>query len=195
MYGTIRFSPSLRFRTALPTNPRDQSRDLFVPRVLSFSSTKITKSVIFPGKIDHLIRVTKHEGSIKELNEDDDDHAPVSIPLTPIGSESQFDRVIAEAQQLDESVIIVWMASWCRKCIYLKPKLEKLAAEYHPRLRFYNVDVHAVPHKLVTRAGVMKMPTIQLWKDGKKQAEVIGGHKSYLVINEVREMIGNESNA
>lgn len=56
-----------------------------------------------------MIRVTKHEGSIKELNEDDDDdHAPVSIPLTPIGSESQFDRVIAEAQQLDVSVIIVW---------------------------------------------------------------------------------------
>lgn len=26
------------------------------------------------------------------------------------------------------------MASWCRKCIYLKPKLEKLAADYHPRL-------------------------------------------------------------
>lgn len=196
MYGAIRLSPSLRFRTLLPTNPRDQSRDLFVPpRILSISSSNITKSVNFRGKIDNVIRVTKHEGSIKELNEDDDDdHAPVSIPLTPIGSESQFDRVIAEAQQLDESVIIVWMASWCRKCIYLKPKLEKLAADYHPRLRFYNVDVNAVPHKLVTRAGVMKMPTIQLWKDGKKQAEVIGGHKSYLVINEVREMIGNENN-
>lgn len=26
------------------------------------------------------------------------------------------------------------MANWCRKCIYLKPKLEKLAAEYYPRL-------------------------------------------------------------
>ncbi|KAM5551758.1 thioredoxin-like 3-1, chloroplastic [Rosa sericea] len=25
------------------------------------------------------------------------------------------------------------MASWCRKCIYLKLKLEKLAAEYYPR--------------------------------------------------------------
>ncbi|KAL7177864.1 hypothetical protein ACSBR2_031094 [Camellia fascicularis] len=25
------------------------------------------------------------------------------------------------------------MASWCRKCVYLKPKLEKLAADYHPR--------------------------------------------------------------
>lgn len=33
---------------------------------------------------------------------------------------------------------------------------------------------------------------LQLWKDGKKQAEVIGGHKAHLVINEVREMIENE---
>lgn len=120
------------------------------------------------------------------------DDSPVSFELEPIYSESQFDRVIAEAQQLEESVIIVWMASWCRKCIYLKPKLEKLAADYYRRLRFYRVDVNNVPHKLVTRAGVTKMPTIQLWKDSKKQAEVIGGHKAYLVINEVREMIENE---
>ncbi|KAJ6767802.1 THIOREDOXIN-LIKE 3-2 CHLOROPLASTIC [Salix koriyanagi] len=107
-------------------------------------------------------------------------------------TESDFDRVIAEAQQLEKSIIIVWTASWCRKCIYLKPKLEKLAADYHGRLRFHCVDVNNVPHKLVTRAGVTKMPTIQLWKDSKKQAEVIGGHKAYLVINEVREMIENE---
>ncbi|XP_038709967.1 thioredoxin-like 3-2, chloroplastic isoform X2 [Tripterygium wilfordii] len=84
------------------------------------------------------------------------------------------------------------MANWCRKCIYLKPKLEKLAADYHPRLRFYSVNVNSVPHKLVSRAGVTKMPTIQLWKDGKKQAELIGGHKAYLVVNEVREMIEND---
>ena len=51
-------------------------------------------------------------------------------------------------------LIIVWMASWCRKCIYLKPKLEKLAADYYPRLKFCCVDVITVPHKLVTRAGV-----------------------------------------
>lgn len=35
------------------------------------------------------------------------------------------------------SKYIVWicrMVTWCRKCIYLKPKLEKLAADYYPRL-------------------------------------------------------------
>ncbi|KAA8534412.1 hypothetical protein F0562_031929 [Nyssa sinensis] len=127
------------------------------------------------------------EGPVRGL-----DSSPVSIELEPITSESQFDRVIAGAQQLEESVIVVWMASWCRKCIYLKPKLEKLAADYHPRIRFYCIDVNSVPLKLVNHAGITKMPTIQLWKDSKKQAEVIGGHKAHLVVNEVREMIENE---
>ncbi|XP_027161828.1 thioredoxin-like 3-2, chloroplastic isoform X2 [Coffea eugenioides] len=82
------------------------------------------------------------------------DNSPISIELEPILSESQFDRVIAEAQQLEEPILIVWMARWCRKCIYLKPKLEKLAAEYNPRVRFFHVDVNNVSHKLVVRAGV-----------------------------------------
>ncbi|CDO99772.1 unnamed protein product [Coffea canephora] len=120
------------------------------------------------------------------------DNSPISIELEPILSESQFDRVIAEAQQLEEPILIVWMASWCRKCIYLKPKLEKLAAEYNPRVRFFHVDVNNVSHKLVVRAGVTVTLTTQLWKDGQKEGEMIGGHKAHLVVNEIREMIENE---
>ncbi|CAN1339373.1 Thioredoxin-like 3-2, chloroplastic [Linum perenne] len=131
--------------------------------------------------------VKNGQGSVQEL-----DNEPISIELLPICSETQFDLVIAESKQLHQGAIVVWMANWCRKCIYLKPKLERLAADYHPSLRFYCVDVNNVPHKLVARAGVTKMPTIQLWRDGEKQGEVIGGHKAYQVINEVREMI--ESN-
>ncbi|CAJ2673474.1 unnamed protein product [Trifolium pratense] len=114
------------------------------------------------------------------------------LNLQPICSEDHFDRVLAEAQLQQHALLVVWVANWCRKCIYLKPKLEKLAADYYPRLQFYSVDVNAVSHKLIARAGVTKMPTIQLWKDSKKQAEVIGGNKAYLVINEVQEMIQNE---
>lgn len=40
---------------------------------------------------------------------------------------------------------------------------------------------------------ILKNPLSQLWKDGKKQGEVIGGHKAHLVVNEIREMIENES--
>lgn len=37
----------------------------------------------------------------------------------------------------------------------------------------------------------MNVEFIQLWKDGEMKAEVIGGHKAWLVIEEVREMIQN----
>lgn len=38
-------------------------------------------------------------------------------------------------------------------------------------------------------SNLQKMPTIQLWKDGEWKEEVIGGHKAWLVMDEVREMI------
>ncbi|XP_007009915.2 PREDICTED: thioredoxin-like 3-2, chloroplastic [Theobroma cacao] len=194
---TLRFSPSLKtllnskfpgdplpcFATPFLKNPCSSFDGLSLKRkTLSFSE-RINR---FGGKFG-IFNAWKKDEYLEEL-----DDAPLAVELQQICSESQFDRVIAEAQQLEESLIILWMASWCRKCIYLKPKLEKLAAEYYPRLRFYRVDVNTVPHNLVARAGVTKMPTIQLWRDSKKQAEVIGGHKAYLVVNEVREMIENE---
>ncbi|KAF6151257.1 hypothetical protein GIB67_002921 [Kingdonia uniflora] len=173
----------------------------------SFGSFRIPQSFLKPKTPSSLI-TTNPTISTKRIDQTrwksttpcamtvDDPHpdldSPVSVELQPIINVEQFERIVAEAQQLEESVVILWMASWCRKCIYLKPKLEKLAADYYPRIRFHCVDVNTVPHRLVARAGVTKMPTIQVWKDCKKQAEVIGGHKAYLVVNEVREMIEND---
>ncbi|EMS58317.1 Thioredoxin-like 3-2, chloroplastic [Triticum urartu] len=108
-------------------------------------------------------------------------HAPRGIDC-----EEQLDRALAEAQQRGVPIVVFWTASWCRKCIYLKPKLEKLAAEYYRRIRFYCVDVNAVPQKLVNRAGVT------MWSDSRKQAEVIGGHESWMVIEDVRRMVEQE---
>ncbi|KAI9156996.1 hypothetical protein LWI28_015235 [Acer negundo] len=183
--GTVNFSPSTS--TLQPKTPHRQSRDFStIPRFLSFPISKNIylprNSVSFLQTIHHvidrkIIRVSKEVSVQQQL----DDDAPVSVQLQSINSETQFGRVVAEAQQLQEPLIIVWTASWCRKCIYLKPKLEKLAANYYPRLRFYYVDVNTVPHKLVAHAGVTKMPTIQLWKDSKKQDEVIGGHRAFLI--------------
>ncbi|KAI5058039.1 hypothetical protein GOP47_0026209 [Adiantum capillus-veneris] len=105
----------------------------------------------------------------------------LSVELEAITSQEQFDAAMTLAQEHSQPIIIDWMAAWCRKCIYLKPKLEKLASEFQPDVKFYCVDVNAVPQTLVKRADVTKMPTIQLWKDGEKWDEVIGGQKAWLV--------------
>ncbi|KAJ6870643.1 thioredoxin-like 3-1 [Populus alba x Populus x berolinensis] len=144
---------------------------------------------------------------------------PTSVEMEPIDDSHHLDKILLQARELSQPIIIDWMASWCRKCIYLKPKLEKLAAEYDTKIKFYCADVNKVPQALVKRGNIsvcliytlvsvsfltsplsnfmfilwgpssQKMPTIQLWKDGEMKAEVIGGHKAWLVIEEVREMI------
>ncbi|KAM3698361.1 hypothetical protein ACB098_06G183100 [Castanea mollissima] len=198
MFEVLRFRPTPRpLRLGTPRDFR------LLPRtsnlVLNSLSTKhfpkkfnVIRSESSSSPLSSSASASKLSAWTQETSLQDLHDSPVSVDLHTISTETHFDRVLAEAQQLEDSLIIVWMASWCRKCIYLKPKLEKLAADYYPRLKFYCVDVNTVPHKLVTRAGVTKMPTIQLWKDGKIQAEVTGGHKAYLVISEVRQMIENE---
>ncbi|KAF8396039.1 hypothetical protein HHK36_017651 [Tetracentron sinense] len=139
---------------------------------------------------------------------------PTFIEMETITGCDQMDQILLHAQELSQPIIIDWslslslcalnaifpcvliwvvwvlgMANWCRKCIYLKPKLEKLAAEYDTKVKFYYVDVNNVSQALVKRGNISKMPTIQLWKDGEMKEEVIGGHKAWLVIDEVREMI------
>ncbi|OMO68920.1 Thioredoxin [Corchorus olitorius] len=114
---------------------------------------------------------------------------PSTLEMEPINDCDQLDQILLRAQELSQPILIDWMAAWCRKCIYLKPKLEKLAAEYDTKMKFYYVDVNKVPQGLVKRGNITKMPTIQLWKDGEMKEEVIGGHKAWLVIEEVRQMI------
>ncbi|KAK7285466.1 hypothetical protein RJT34_20239 [Clitoria ternatea] len=114
---------------------------------------------------------------------------PSELEMEPINDSDHLDQILLHAHHNSQPILIDWMATWCRKCIYLKPKLEKLGAEYHDKIKFYYVDVNKVPQTLVKRGNISKMPTIQLWKDGEMKAEVIGGHKAWLVIEEVREMI------
>ncbi|XP_068660688.1 thioredoxin-like 3-1, chloroplastic [Aristolochia californica] len=114
---------------------------------------------------------------------------PTSVEMEPITGPDHLDGILRHAQELSQPILIDWMASWCRKCIYLKPKLEKLAAEYSGKMNFYCVDVNSVPQALVKRGNISKMPTIQIWKDGEMVEEVIGGHKAWMVIDEVKEMI------
>ncbi|XP_040376240.1 thioredoxin-like 3-1, chloroplastic [Oryza brachyantha] len=110
------------------------------------------------------------------------------VEMEEIDSMDKLDDALRWSVENKQPIIIDWMASWCRKCIYLKPRLEKIAGEY-PGVRFYFVDVNKVPQTVVKRGNITKMPTIQLWKDGEWAAEVIGGHKAWLVMDEVREMI------
>ncbi|XP_039690817.1 thioredoxin-like 3-2, chloroplastic isoform X2 [Medicago truncatula] len=122
------------------------------PFTFPSSSISISRSSLIP---------LKHEEG-EELLQDDD--SVVVSSLQPICSEDHFNRVLAQSQH---ALLVVWMANWCRKCIYLKPKLEKLAVDYYP-----SVDVNAVSHKLVARAGVTIFPSLIIGSDREAYAYI-----------------------
>lgn len=68
--------------------------------------------LVFSRKFDEIrrpiraVNALSQEGSLQEL-----DDTPVSVELVPISGETQFDRVMAQAQQLEESVVVVWYVS------------------------------------------------------------------------------------
>ncbi|MBA0776012.1 hypothetical protein Gotri_011075 [Gossypium trilobum] len=192
---TLSFSPSLK--TLINSNSSGDCLPCFsvsfskkIP-CSSFGFCLKRKILGFDEKINGfggnfgIFSAWREEGQLEEL-----DDAPLTVELQQICCESQFDRVIAEAQQLEESLIILWyLFMYEIEQASLVIKDINLLSNGSCRLRFYCVDVNTVPHNLVARAGVT------LWRDSKKQAEVIGGHKAYLVVNEVRQMIENECTA
>lgn len=90
---------------------------LYARKPLLFPPKSVPNSVFYSGESGFGVIAGKHkirgnkvclanyslEGSVQGL-----DNLPLSIELLPILSDIQFDRVIAEAQQLEEPVLIVW---------------------------------------------------------------------------------------
>ncbi|KAG0590647.1 hypothetical protein KC19_1G116400, partial [Ceratodon purpureus] len=56
-------------------------------------------------------------------------------------------------------------------------------------IKFYFVDVNTVLSSLGSRAGVTKMPTIQLGKNKEKAGKIIGGDQGWLLMDKIREML------
>ncbi|XP_057837084.1 thioredoxin-like 3-1, chloroplastic isoform X3 [Cryptomeria japonica] len=142
-------------RGAIPVNPHPTVLKQCINSRVMQNKIPIIQSCARGG------RNRARDVKVAALYEIEDVDIPTSIEMQPITSEEQFDQVITQARQRSQPVIIDWMATWCRKCIYLKPKLEKLAAEFYPRVKFYYINVNSVPQALVNRANVVKMPTIQ----------------------------------
>ena len=78
-----------------------------------------------------------------------------------INDEVKFDEFIKEGL-----VLIDFFATWCGPCKMLSPVIEQVANE-HPELKVVKVDVDEAP-AIAARFDVQAIPTLFLFKDGKK---------------------------
>ena len=84
-------------------------------------------------------------------------------------SEEGFDKALAQPGLL---VVDFW-ADWCGPCKMLGPVIEQLAADYDGKAVVGKVNVDDEPD-LAPRYGIMSIPTVMFFKDGKEIDKKIG---------------------
>ncbi|GLH73450.1 thioredoxin [Geothrix limicola] len=67
------------------------------------------------------------------------------------------------------TVLVDFGAPWCAPCKALEPLLCRLGDEFEGRLSIVKVDVDATPD-LAEQCGIMSVPALMLFKDGKRVA-------------------------
>jgi thioredoxin len=72
-----------------------------------------------------------------------------------------------------QPVVVDFYADWCPPCRMMTPVLERLAGEYAGQLTIGKLDVD-LNQDLAITYGVMAMPTLGLFKDGKMVDRMVG---------------------
>ncbi len=79
----------------------------------------------------------------------------------------------SEVLKSELPVLVDFWAAWCGPCRMLAPAVAQIADEYDGKVKVGKVNVDEEP-ELAQRFGIMSIPTVLAFKDGKKTATSIG---------------------
>ena len=86
-----------------------------------------------------------------------------------VTDETFDEEVLAQAG----TVLVDFGAKWCPPCRALEPLLESLAEERKGSVKIVKVDTDESP-EVTRRWSVRSVPTLVVFRDGQKHAQVVG---------------------
>jgi thioredoxin 1 len=85
-------------------------------------------------------------------------------------TDNNFNKEVLESKI---PVLVDFWASWCGPCQMVGPIMEELAKEFEGKIKIGKLNVDENP-KIAANYGVMSIPTVVLFKEGKEIDRKIG---------------------
>ena len=85
-------------------------------------------------------------------------------------SQANFEQ---EVLQSPTPVLVDLWAAWCGPCRMIAPILEELSGRYEGKVKIGKLNVDDHP-QVAAQYGVMNIPTLLLFKDGKEVDRIVG---------------------
>ena len=95
------------------------------------------------------------------------------------------DNFESEVVQSNVPVLIDFWAAWCGPCKTIGPRVDELAVEVGDRAKICKVNVDE-EMALAQKFGIMSIPTLVIFKDGKEANRVVGVRSK----DELRGLLG-----
>ena len=101
-------------------------------------------------------------------------------------TDSSFDNEVAQSAT---PVLVDFWAEWCGPCKMMSPILDKVAPLYQGRLKIAKLNVDENQDS-PAKFGVMNIPTMILFKNGKEVERIIGAMSQNELQNKIDRAIG-----
>ncbi len=118
-------------------------------------------------KMDEIERI-RAEKIKKLLEKVEGDKLEIKIDV----SDDNFEEKVVEQSKKNPVVVDFW-AQWCMPCLMITPILEKFVEEHNGKFVLAKVNVDEA-RGAAQRYGIMSIPSVKMFKDGKVVDEFVG---------------------
>jgi len=94
----------------------------------------------------------------------------------------------SEVRNEERAVLVDFWAPWCTPCLMVAPVLEKIAGDLADKLKVCKLNIDD-NQKTASEFGVMSIPTMIIFKEGKERDRIIGALGESEITRRIKKQI------